>query len=148
MIVVIHGDNSDLASIFSCCSKVKNVTEKIDGIFFNAGTMGDCSLDFGALAWSCLKLWQLPYRLATGEGLLRYENRSTKDGTVLLSPTLTVRILLPQFWQVFCLLISSDQIPENENDAGANAERVFLVLPPIFCRHFFRHCLELIRRRF
>ena len=81
--LVIHGDNNDLKSIFSCCSRVKKVAEKIDGIFFNAGTMGDCSLDLSALLWSCLKLWQLPYQLATGEGLLRYENRSTKDGTFL-----------------------------------------------------------------
>jgi len=45
--------------------------------------MGECSLDFNAIISSLLKPWQLPYKLSTGDGLLKYESKSTsKDGTV------------------------------------------------------------------
>jgi len=126
-LTVIHGDNSDLASIFSCCSKVKNAVEKIDGIFFNAGTMGDCSLDLSALAWSCLTLWKMPYRLATGEGLLRYENRSTKDGfgLVFQSNVLAHFVLLRELSPLFdssCVIWTSSVTGQRHSFNPADLE--------------------------
>lgn len=87
----MFGDNGDLSSIFACCVEIRRLTSKIDGIFLNAGTMGKCSLDITAIMWSILKPWQLPYKLATGDGLLKYEQATSKDGIVTLFTKVNTR---------------------------------------------------------
>lgn len=78
--LVISGDNSDLSSIKSAASEISELTKKVDCLFMNAGTMGTCSLDLGNVMRSLLAPWELPYRFATGDGLIKYSSGKTSDG--------------------------------------------------------------------
>lgn len=78
--LVISGDNSDLSSIKSAASEISELTKKVDCLFMNAGTMGSCSLDLGNVMRSLLAPWELPYRFATGDGLIKYSSGKTLDG--------------------------------------------------------------------
>ena len=80
---VVRGDNSDLGSIKSAALAISELTKKVDCLFMNAGTMGSCSLDLGNVMRSLLAPWELPYRFATGDGLIKYSSSKTADGMLL-----------------------------------------------------------------
>jgi len=77
---IIRGDNSDLSSIKSAALAISELTKEVDCLFMNAGTMGSCSLDLGNVIRSLVAPWELPYRFATGDGLIKYSSSKTPDG--------------------------------------------------------------------
>merc|ERR1711917_87584 len=43
---VVVGDNGDLKSIQSAATEIQKLTNQIDALYLNAGTMGNCRLDW------------------------------------------------------------------------------------------------------
>ena len=78
-ILVVVGDNGDLKSIQSAASEILKLTNQIDALYLNAGTMGSCKLDWTKIckAFVCLQFIRI---LVDATSFLQFSTDLTKDG--------------------------------------------------------------------
>ena len=78
-ISVVVGDNGNLKSIQSAATEIKKLTNQIDALYLNAGTMGNCKLDWKKIAKAFCFL-QIIRILVDATSFLEFSRDSTKDG--------------------------------------------------------------------
>ena len=44
--LVVYGDHAKMSSLFAAAKEIKSLTDHIDALFLNAGTMGKCRLNY------------------------------------------------------------------------------------------------------
>ena len=44
--LVVYGDHAKMSSLFKAANEIKSLTDHIDALFLNAGTMGKCRLNY------------------------------------------------------------------------------------------------------
>ena len=76
---MVVGDNGDLKSIQSAANEIKKLTNQIDALYLNAGTMGNCKLAWKKIfvAFCCLQFIRI---LVDATSFLEFSRDSTKDG--------------------------------------------------------------------
>ena len=77
--LVVVGDNGDLKSIQSAATEIQKLTNQIDALYLNAGTMGDCKLAWKKIfvAFCCLQIIRI---LVDATSFLEFSRDSTNDG--------------------------------------------------------------------
>ena len=79
VISVVVGDNGDLKSIKSAAIEIQKLTNQIDALYLNAGTMGNCRLDWKKIAVAFCT-FQFIRILVDATSFLEFSRDSTKDG--------------------------------------------------------------------
>ena len=78
-ILVVVGDNGDLKTIQSAAVEIQKLTNQIDALYLNAGTMGNCRLDWKKILVAFCTL-QFIRILVDATSFLEFSRDSTKDG--------------------------------------------------------------------
>jgi len=76
---VVVGDNGDLKTIQSAAAEIQKLTNQIDALYLNAGTMGNCRLDWKKILVAFCTL-QFIRILVDATSFLEFSRDSTKDG--------------------------------------------------------------------